>query len=58
MLYQRRTRIQRSKQTYSIFVNATSLLVNGIELAVNFEKTGDIIIKAAQGIVDEKELAD
>ena len=34
------------------------LVLNGIELGYNTEETGEIIIRAARGIVDEKELAD
>ena len=36
----------------------TCLTINGIELDFDTVETGDMIIKAAQGIVDEKELAD
>ena len=36
----------------------TCLTVNGIELDFDTVETGDMIIKAAQGIVDEKELAE
>ncbi len=36
----------------------TCLTINGIELGFDTVETGDMIIKAAQGIVDEKELAD
>ena len=36
----------------------TCLTINGIELDFDTVETGDMIIKAAQGVVDEKELAD
>ena len=36
----------------------TCLRVNGIELDFDTVETSDLIIKAAQGIVDEKELAE
>ena len=34
------------------------LVLNGIELNYNTEEAGEIIIRAARGVVDEKELAD
>ncbi len=36
----------------------TCLTINGIELDFDTVEAGDMIIKAAQGIVDEKELAE
>lgn len=36
----------------------TCLAINGIELDFDTVETGEMIIKAAQGIVDEKELAE
>ncbi len=36
----------------------TCLRINGIELDFDTVETSDLIIKAAQGIVDEKELAE
>ncbi len=36
----------------------TCLVINGIELDFDTVEAGDTMIKAAQGIIDEKELAD
>lgn len=36
----------------------TCLAVNGIELDFDTEEAGEMMIKVAQGIVDEKELAE
>ena len=36
----------------------TCLRINGVELDFDIAKASEMIIKAAQGIVDEKELAD
>lgn len=36
----------------------TCLRISGIELDFDTVETGDVIIKAAQGVVDEKELAE
>ncbi len=36
----------------------TCLTINGIELDFDTVEVGDMIVKAAQGIVDEKELAE
>lgn len=36
----------------------TCLRINGVDLDFDMVETGDMIIKAAQGIVDEKDLAE